>query len=91
MSGPLLNLNRQKNTKTKKNIAQTYWTYLQFSYHNSDLLYHTRLLTIRRLEQGSVAAQLKSSLQKFYGRHYELVDCYGVSVSIMKTDLLNVS
>ena len=34
---------------------------------------------------------LKSSLQKFYGRHHELVDRYGVSICTIKTDLFNVS
>ena len=34
---------------------------------------------------------LKSSQQKFYGRHHELVDRYGVSICAMKTDVFNVS
>ena len=30
---------------------------------------------------------LKSSLCKFYGRHHELVDCYGITVSQMLLDM----
>ena len=57
----------------------------------ADFLYRARTLTNRLLEQGYVATRLKSSLQKFYGRHHELVDRYGVSISTMKTDLFNGS
>ena len=77
---------------------------MEFSYHNSyvmlvlavtttyaDFLYQARLLTIRLLEHGYVAARLKSSLQKFYSRHNELIERYGVSICTMKTDLINVS
>ena len=48
-------------------------------------------LTNWLLEQGYVATRLESSLQKFYGRHHEHVNRYGVSIYGMKTDLLNVS
>ena len=55
-------------------------------------LYFAGILTNRLLEQDSVATRLKSSLQKFYGRHHhELVDHYGLSIYAMKTDLFNVS
>ena len=57
----------------------------------ADFVYRARILTNRRLEHGYVATGLKSSLQKFYGRHHELVDRYGVSICAMKTDLFNVS
>lgn len=57
----------------------------------ADFLYRARTLTNRLLEQGYVATRLKSSLQKFYGRHHELVDRYGVSICTMKTDLFNGS
>ena len=52
-------------------------------------LYRARILTNRLLEQGCVATKLKSSLQKFYGGHHELVDRYDVSICTMKTDLFN--
>ena len=57
----------------------------------ADFLYRARTLTNKLLEQGYVATRLKSSLQKFYGHHHELVDRYGVSISTMKTDLFNGS
>ena len=31
--------------------------------------------------------KLKSSLRKFYGRHHELVDRYGITVSQMISDM----
>jgi hypothetical protein len=43
------------------------------------------------LNQGLLLAKLKSSLQKFYGHHYDLVDRYGISVSQMTTDMFHVS
>ena len=57
----------------------------------TDVLYCARILKNRLLGQGYVATRLKSSLQKFYGCHHELVDRYGVSICAMKTDLFNVS
>ena len=50
------------------------------------LQYRTRLLTIKHLEQGYAATRLKSSPQKFYGRHRELVDCYFVSICTTNTE-----
>jgi len=35
--------------------------------------------------------KLKSSLRKFYGRHNDLVDRYGISVSQMTTDMFHLS
>jgi len=32
-----------------------------------------------------------SSLRKFYGRHHDLVDGYGISVSQMTTDMFHLS
>jgi len=32
-----------------------------------------------------------SSLRKFYGRHHDLVDRYGISVSQMTTDVFHLS
>jgi hypothetical protein len=34
---------------------------------------------------------LKSSLQKFYSRHHDLVNCYGISVSQMSMDMFHLS
>ena len=40
------------------------------------------------LKQGYIAPMLKSSLQKFYGRHHNLADRYEISISKMTMDLL---
>ena len=70
-------------------------------YHNScvvvacrnyaDFMYRAKYLTSRLLEQRYVATRLKSSLQKFCGRHYELVDRYGVFICVIETDLFHMS
>jgi hypothetical protein len=39
------------------------------------------LLTRKLLNQGFLLVKLKSSLRKLYGRHHDLVDRYGISVS----------
>jgi hypothetical protein len=39
------------------------------------------LLTMKLLNQGFLLVKLKSSLWKFYGRHHDLVDRYGISVT----------
>ena len=49
------------------------------------------LLTRKLLNQGFFLVKLKSSLRKFYGRHHDLVDHYGISVSQMTTDMLHLS
>ena len=46
-------------------------------YLGSAFLYRARLLTVRPLKQCYVAVRLKLSLQKFYGRHHELVNRNG--------------
>ena len=53
----------------------------------NDFLDRARILTNKLLRQGFVAERLKSSLQKFFGRHHELVDRYETSVAQMRTDL----
>jgi hypothetical protein len=50
------------------------------------------LLLIRKLlNQGFLSVKLKSSLRKSYGRHHDLVDRYGISVSQMTMDMLHLS
>jgi hypothetical protein len=39
------------------------------------------LLTRKLLNQGFLFVKLKSSLRKFCGRHHDLVDRYGISVT----------
>ena len=46
-----------------------------------DFLDRGLLLTRKLLNQGFLLVKLKSSLRKFYGRHHDLVDHYGISVS----------
>ena len=40
------------------------------------------LLTMKLLNQGFLLVKLKSSLRKFYGRHHDFVDRYGIPVSV---------
>ena len=54
----------------------------------SDFLDRLQLLTQKLLKQGYVAPRLKSSLQKFYGRHHDLVDRDEISISQMTMDRL---
>jgi hypothetical protein len=49
----------------------------------SMLAYRGLLLTSKLLNQGFFLVKLKSSIRKFYGRHHDLVDRYGLSVSQM--------
>ena len=46
-----------------------------------DLLDRRLLLTRMLLNQVFLVVKLKSSLRMFYGRHHDLVNCYGMSVS----------
>jgi hypothetical protein len=48
-----------------------------------DFLDRGLLLTRKLLHQGFLLVKLKSSLRETYGRHHDLVDCYGISVSQM--------
>ena len=48
-----------------------------------DFLDRGLLLTRKLLNQGFLSVKLKSSLRKSYGRHHDLVDRYGISVSQM--------
>ena len=51
-----------------------------------DFLDRGLLLTRKLLNQVFLLVKLKSSLRKFYGRHHDLVNRYGISVSQMTTD-----
>jgi hypothetical protein len=46
------------------------------------------LLTRKLLNQGFIWVKLKSSLRTYYGRHYDLVDRYGIYVPQMTMDML---
>ena len=56
-----------------------------------DFLDRWLLLTRKLLNQGFLLVKLKSRLRKFYGRHHDLVDRYGISVSQMTTDMFHLS
>jgi hypothetical protein len=56
-----------------------------------DLLDRGLLLTRKQLNQGLLLVKLKSSLRKFYGRHHDLVDRYGISVSQVTMDMFHLS
>ena len=59
------------------------------SYH--DFLDRGLLLTRKLLNQEFQMVKLKSSRRKFYGRHHELVDRYGITVSQMISDMFLTS
>jgi hypothetical protein len=56
-----------------------------------DFLDRGLLLTRKLLNQGFLLVKLKSLLRTFYGRHHDLVDRYGISVSRMITDIFHLS
>ena len=59
------------------------------SYH--DFLDRGLLLIRKLLNQEFQMVKLKSSLCKFYGRHHEMVDRYGITVSQMISDMFLTS
>ena len=48
------------------------------------------VLLAHKLLQGCIQSNLKSSLLKFYGRHHELLDPYGITASQLVMDMLPV-
>ena len=56
-----------------------------------DFLDRGLLLTRKLLNQGLLFVKLKSLLRKFYGRHHDMVDRYGIYVSQMTTDMFHLS
>ena len=51
----------------------------------------SRLTVYKQIQNFCNTSLEKTSLQRVYGRHHELVDRYGVSICAKKTDLFNVS
>jgi hypothetical protein len=49
------------------------------------------LLKRKLLNQGFLLVKLKSSHRKFYGRHHDLVDRYGIPVSQLTMDMFHLS
>ena len=56
-----------------------------------DFLDRALLLTRKLLNQGFLLVKLKSSHRKFYGRHHDLVDRFGIAVSQLTTDMFHLS
>ena len=56
-----------------------------------DFLDKGLLLTRKLLNLGFLLVELKSSLRKFYGRHNDLINCYGISLSQITTDMFHLS
>ena len=48
-------------------------------------------LTRKLLNQGFLLVKLKSLFRKFCCRHHDLVDCYGISMSQMTTNMFHLS
>jgi len=65
--------------------------YVTNSWHSLYLLDTELLLTRKLLNQGFLLAKLNSSLRKIYGRHHDVVDRYGISVSQMTMDMFRLS
>ena len=55
-----------------------------------DLLDRGLMLARKLLNQWFLLVKRKSSLQKFYGCHHDLVNRYGISVSQMTTDMFHL-
>ena len=58
---------------------------------HQDFLDRGLLLTMKLLNQGFLLFKLRSSVRKFYGRHHNLVECYGIAVSQMTRDMFLLS
>jgi hypothetical protein len=71
-------------------ISQLIW-YSRTCGSYLDFLNRGLLLTRKLLNQGFLLIKLKSSLRKFYSRHCDLVDHYGISVSQLTTDMFHLS
>ena len=56
-----------------------------------DFLDRGLLLTRKLLNQGFLLVKWKSSLRKFYGRHHDFVDLYGISVSQITMHMFHLS
>jgi len=60
--------------------------------HTKPFVSHDRFnYWYKEATEGFLLVKLKSSLRKFYGRHHDLVDRYGISVSQMTTDMFHLS
>ena len=53
-----------------------------------DFLARAKMLTDKLLKQGYLRPRLQSTFKKFYGRHQELIDHFGMSVTQMMGDII---
>jgi hypothetical protein len=65
--------------------------HVEYIYFSIDFFDRWLLLTRKLLKQGFLLVKLKWSLRNFYGRHHDLVNHYGISVSQMTTDIFRFS
>ena len=65
--------------------------HVEYIYFSIDFFDRWLLLTRKLLKQGFLLVKLKSSLRNFYGRHHDMVNHYGISVSQMTTDMFRFS
>jgi hypothetical protein len=80
--------------KTKDRITRTQLKTIRYSKtcgSYQDFLDRGLMLTKKLPNQGFLLVKLKSSLRKFYGRHHDLVDRYGIFVSQITTDIFHLS
>ena len=61
--------------------------YARASSEYRSFLHRGKLLTNKLLTQGYCKPMLIKTIKKFYGRHHEIVDKFGVSVSKMILDI----
>ena len=61
--------------------------YARASSEYRSFLHRGKLLTNKLLTQGYCKPRLIKTIKKFYGRHHEIVDKFGVSVSKMILDV----
>ena len=54
-----------------------------------DFLNRGKLLSEKLMNQGYLQSRLVQTIKKFYGRHLDLVSKYGVSVSVLITDMFD--
>ena len=67
----------------------TFQQHLYLEYISLFIRYSRGLLLTRKLlDQRFLVAKLKSSLRRLYGRHHDLVNCYGIYVSQMSEEFL---
>ena len=64
--------------------------YVTASWNSLDFLDRGLLLTRKLLNQGFLLVKLNSLLRKIYGRHHDLVERYGISVSQMTMDMFHL-